>query len=82
MKHLINKLILPAITFFLLFASGCSKKIDEAYNWPNKPWEDVNDQAPVEDLLPGVIANMAISSSANGNLYGPMNDGRLVGSYV
>lgn len=82
MKHIIKKLLIPGVVAFLVLFSGCSKKIDDAYLSPNLPWENVNDQAPVEDLLPGVIANMAVSASANGNLYGPMNDGRLVGSYV
>jgi hypothetical protein len=60
----------------MLFSS-CTKKIDEAFLNPNAAIKQ-----PIEEILPGVISNMAISASANGNLYGPMNDGRLVGSYV
>jgi hypothetical protein len=60
----------------MLFSS-CTKKIDEAFLNPNAAIKQ-----PIEEILPGVISNMAISASANGNLYGPMNDGRLIGSYV
>ena len=81
MKHIpyINVFFVASL---LLIATGCSKKIDEAYLWPNKPWQDVNDQAPVEDLLAGAISSMANTASANGNNFGLMNDGRYVGSYI
>ncbi|MFM7672645.1 MAG: SusD/RagB family nutrient-binding outer membrane lipoprotein [Bacteroidota bacterium] len=76
MKFSTNRLTLAAATLVTLI-SGCAKKIDEAFLNPNAAIKQ-----PIEQILPGVISNMAISASANGNLYGPMNDGRLVGSYV
>lgn len=56
---------------------SCTKKIDEAYINPN-----ANVRQPVEQLLPNVIQNMAISNTANGTLYGPQNDGQYVGRYA
>lgn len=76
MKLSNNRFTLAAASLVLLI-SGCTKKIDEAFLNPNAAIKQ-----PIEEILPGVISNMAISASANGNLYGPMNDGRLVGSYV
>lgn len=76
MKFSNNRLTLAAASLVLLI-SGCTKKLDEAFLNPNAAIKQ-----PIEEILPGVISNMAISASANGNLYGPMNDGRLVGSYV
>lgn len=61
----------------VLLVSSCSKKIDEAFANPNAQVKQ-----PIETLLPGIIANMGISHSANGTLYGPMNDGRYVGQYI
>lgn len=57
--------------------SSCSKKIDDAYLNPNAPV-----RVPVEQLLPGIIANMATSYAAAGTGYGPQNDGLYVGRYV
>ena len=51
--------------------------IDEAYTNPN-----ATVRVPVETLLPNIIANMAISHTAQGTLYGPQNDGQYVGRYV
>lgn len=76
MKFSNNRLTLAAASLVFLI-SGCTKKLDEAFLNPNAAIKQ-----PIEEILPGVISNMAISASANGNLYGPMNDGRLVGSYV
>jgi len=70
MKHTFFKsLMMPALAAILL-ATGCTKKIDDAFANPNALTKQ-----PVEELLPGVISNMAIQHSANGTLYGPQNDG-------
>lgn len=76
MKY-IQKQLLTLVAGSTLLLSGCDKKIDESFLNPNAAIKQ-----PIEQILPGVISNMAISASANGNLYGPMNDGRLIGSYV
>ncbi len=76
MKY-IQKQLLTLVAGSTLLLSSCDKKIDEAFLNPNAAIKQ-----PIEQILPGVISNMAISASANGNLYGPMNDGRLIGSYV
>lgn len=57
--------------------SSCSKKIDDAYLNPNAPL-----RVPLEQLLPGIIANMVTSYSAAGTGYGPQNDGMYIGRYV
>jgi len=61
----------------LLFMYSCSKKIDEVYANPN-----ANVKQPVELIMPNIIANMCISNTAQGSLYGPQNDGQYVGRYV
>lgn len=77
MKHTFFKsLMMPALAAILL-ATGCTKKIDDAFANPN-----ARTKQPVEELLPGVISNMAIQHSANGTLYGPQNDGLYFGRYV
>ena len=77
MKHTFFKsLMMPALAI-ILFATGCTKKIDDAFANPN-----AQTKQPVEQLLPGVISNMAIQHSANGTLYGPQNDGQYFGRYV
>ena len=77
MKHTFFKsLMMPALAAILL-ATGCTKKIDDAFANPNALTKQ-----PVEELLPGVISNMAIQHSANGTLYGPQNDGLYFGRYV
>lgn len=68
--------MMPALAAILL-ATGCTKKIDDAFANPN-----ARTKQPVEELLPGVISNMAIQHSANGTLYGPQNDGLYFGRYV
>jgi hypothetical protein len=72
-----NKLVSLVSAGSLLLASSCSKKIDEAFANPNAQVKQ-----PIETLLPGIIANMAIQHSANGTLYGPQNDGRYVGQFI
>jgi len=77
MKHtFFNSLMMPALAAILL-ATGCTKKIDDAFANPN-----ARTKQPVEELLPGVISNMAIQHSANGTLYGPQNDGLYFGRFV
>jgi len=75
-NNILYKLILPAAISALTFSS-CTKKIDDAFANPNALTKQ-----PVEELLPGVISNMAIQHSANGTLYGPQNDGLYFGRYV
>ena len=75
-NNILNKLILPAAISALTFSS-CTKKIDDAFANPNALTKQ-----PVEELLPGVISNMAIQHSANGTLYGPQNDGLYFGRFV
>jgi hypothetical protein len=61
----------------VLTFSSCTKKIDEAYTNPNA---DV--RKPVEQLLPGIIANMVISFSAQGTNFGTQNDAIYIGRYT
>jgi len=68
--------MIPAMAA-IFFATGCTKKIDDAFANPN-----AQTRQPIEQLLPGIISNMAIQHSANGTLYGPQNDGRYFGRYV
>lgn len=76
MKKIFSYLyILPAAGVLLL--ASCSKKIDEAYKNPNAPVK-----VPVEEILPGLLANMVTQYSNAGNGYGPQNDGLYVGRYV
>lgn len=76
MKHIFRKIfIVPVLGVIAL--SSCDKKIDEAYLNPN-----ATVRVPIESLLPNIIANMAISHTAAGTLYGPQNDGLYVGRYV
>src|SRR4051812_9315270 len=76
MKKIFNILsVLTATSAVVLTA--CSKKIDEAYANPN-----ANVRQPIELILPNVIANLAISNTGQGSLYGPQNDGQYVGRYV
>lgn len=67
----------PVLLFALVSIFSCSKKIDEVYANPN-----ANVKQPVELILPNIIANMCISNTAQGSLYGPQNDGQYVGRYV
>jgi hypothetical protein len=77
MKHnFLKSLTIPAMAA-IFFATGCTKKIDDAFANPN-----AQTKQPVEQLLPGIISNMAIQHSANGTLYGPQNDGLYFGRYV
>ena len=74
MKHnFLKSLTIPALAA-IFFATGCTKKIDDAFANPN-----AQTKQPVEQLLPGIISNMAIQHSANGTLYGPQNDGLYFG---
>jgi hypothetical protein len=65
------------IASIALLLSACSKKIDDAYANPNAQVKQ-----PIETLMPNVVANMCISNTANGSLYGPQNDGQYVGRYI
>lgn len=76
MKKIFRKIfILPAAGLMLL--GSCAKKIDEAYLNPNAPI-----RVPVASLLPNILANMAISYTAQGTNYGPQNDIQYVARYV
>ncbi len=77
MKKSINTIVCLLSAGLVITLGSCSKKIDEAYFNPNAQVKQ-----PIETLLPNIIANMGISHSANGTLYGPMNDGRYVGQFI
>ncbi|MEO7923132.1 MAG: SusD/RagB family nutrient-binding outer membrane lipoprotein [Chitinophagaceae bacterium] len=77
MKKTFNKITCSVAAAAVLLLSSCSKKIDEAFANPNSLVRQ-----PIETLLPGVIANMAIQHSANGTLYGPQNDGQYIGRFI
>jgi hypothetical protein len=77
MKQSINAVYCITIAAFAFLATGCSKKIDEAYLNPN-----ASTRVPVETLLPGIIGNFVGSSSAAGSAYGLANDGLNIGRYV
>lgn len=66
-----------AFSGLVLLIGSCTKKIDEVYANPNAAVRQ-----PIEKLLPNIIANMAISNTAQGSLYGPQNDGQYVGRYI
>jgi hypothetical protein len=76
MKKIYVILSVIATTSVVVF-TACTKKIDEAYPNPN-----ANVKQPIELIMPNVIANLAISNTAQGSLYGPQNDGQYVGRYV
>lgn len=76
MKKIFYLLAFSFIAGCLLFTS-CTKMIDDAYPNPNSQVVQ-----PIETLLPGIIANMAIQHSANGTLYGPQNDGLYIGRFI
>ncbi len=75
MKNIFNHILAVSATGLLLTA--CTRKIDDAYPNPN-----ANVVQPIEQLMPNIIANLAISNTAQGSLYGPQNDGQYVGRYV
>lgn len=75
MKRILTTCSLAASVLLLL--DSCSKKIEDAYPNPN-----ANVVQPIEQLLPNIIQNMAISNTAQGTLYGPQNDGQYVGRYI
>lgn len=61
----------------VVLLNACTKKIDEVYINPNSLVKH-----PIESLLPGVIANMVVSASAQGSLYGTQRDGTYIGRYI
>lgn len=69
--------ICSLLALLILLFGSCTQKIEDAYPNPNA---DV--VKPIEELLPNIIQNMAISNTAQGTLYGPQNDGQYVGRYV
>jgi hypothetical protein len=74
-KHLfITCSVLAGLAFTI---GSCTKKIDDAYQNPNALVVE-----PIEQIMPNVIANMCISNTAQGSLYGPQNDGQYIGRYV
>ncbi len=75
MKKLL--LTICAASAVLILPQSCTKKIDEAYPNPN-----ANVVQPIELLMPNIIANLAISFTAQGTNYGPQNDFQYVGRYV
>lgn len=77
MKKTIENFLFTISAAGLLVLSSCTKKIDEAFLNPNAQVKQ-----PIEELLPGIIANMVVSSSANGNFYGIQRDATYVGRYI
>jgi len=75
MKNKIFIILMSLSSLFLL--NSCEKKIDEAFLNPNAQVKQ-----PIESLLPGVIANMVVSASANGSLYGTQRDGQYIGKFI
>ncbi len=73
----INILTSTLTVAMIALLNSCTKKVDEAYANPN-----ANVRQPVELIMPNIIQNMSISSTAQGSLYGPQNDGQYVGRYV
>ena len=73
-KIILNTFCFASIAFVI---GSCTKKIDEVYVNPNALIKQ-----PIETLLPNIIANMAISNTAQGSLYGPQNDGQYIGRYI
>ena len=72
MKKIFFKFSLACMALYLL-ATGCTKKLDEAYYNPN-----ADTRVPVEQLLPPIIASMAANSAG----HGPYNDYRYLGQYI
>lgn len=61
----------------ILVLNSCTKKIDEAFLNPNAQVKQ-----PIETLLPGIIASMVISNSANGSFYGMQRDDTYIGRFI
>lgn len=74
-----NKFVITILVFTAsaVMMQSCSKKIDEAYLNPNAPV-----RVPVERLLPGVIGGFTNFYSANGTLYGVIQDATFIGRYI
>jgi hypothetical protein len=77
MKKIFKNIVYTASALGMLSLASCEKKIDEAYLNPNAQVKQ-----PIETLLPGVIANMVVSASANGSLYGTQRDGQYIGKFI
>jgi hypothetical protein len=77
MKKTINKLFYIASAAGLLLSGSCTKKIDEAFLNPNAQVKQ-----PIETLLPGIIASMVVSNSANGSFYGTQRDATYIGRFI
>ena len=77
MRKISNNIICTISAACFLLLVSCSKKIDEAFANPN-----AQVRQPIESMLPGVIANMTISQSANGSFYGTQNDGQYIGRFI
>ena len=75
MKKILSYL-LPGVVL-ISGLNSCSKKIEDAHYNPN-----AFTRVPVETLLPGIIAAMTGSSSAQGSGFGTGNDALYVGRYV
>jgi hypothetical protein len=77
MRQSLKKLLYILPVSSMLALSSCEKKIDEAFTNPNAAVVQ-----PIETLLPGVIANMVVSASANGSFYGTQRDGSYLGKWI
>jgi hypothetical protein len=77
MKYHLKYLLFLVSATAIVGLNSCQKKIDEAFANPNALIKQ-----PIESLLPGVIANMVVSHSANGTLYGTQRDGQYIAKFI
>ncbi|MBL7743598.1 MAG: SusD/RagB family nutrient-binding outer membrane lipoprotein [Chitinophagaceae bacterium] len=77
MKKYLTNIFYTASALTVVLFTSCEKKLDEAFPNPNAQVKQ-----PIESLLPGIIANMVVSHSANGTLYGTHRDGQYIGKFI
>lgn len=77
MKKNLKNLLYTLSAMGVVIFTSCEKKLDEAFTNPNAQVKQ-----PIETLLPGVIANMVVSASANGSLYGTQRDQQYIGKFI
>ena len=77
MKKNIKNIIYTLSALGVFSLASCDKKLEEAFPNPN-----ASVKQPIESMLPGVIANMVVSHSANGTLYGTQRDQQYIGKFI
>ncbi|MBL7740553.1 MAG: SusD/RagB family nutrient-binding outer membrane lipoprotein [Chitinophagaceae bacterium] len=77
MKKNLKNIFYTVSALSLLTLASCEKKLDESFANPNAQVKQ-----PIETLLPGVIANMVVSASANGSFYGTQRDLQYIGKFI